>query len=55
MDLSLGHPRPDPRRLRVRDGSRLRRHFAARVRARSNVAKGLDAHAQEEHDAGRRP
>jgi hypothetical protein len=34
--------------LRVRDGSRLRRHFAARVGVGSNVAESLDVHAQEE-------
>jgi hypothetical protein len=39
--------------LRVRDGSRLRRHFSARVGARSNVTESLDAHAQEEHNAER--
>jgi hypothetical protein len=54
LDLRLGHHRPDPRRLWVWDGSRLRRHFAARVCAGSNVAKDLDAHAQEERDAGQR-
>jgi hypothetical protein len=54
LDFGLGHRRPDPRRLRVQDGSRLRRHFAARVCARSNVAKSLDAHVQEERGAERR-
>jgi hypothetical protein len=53
LDLCLGHRRRDPRRLWVRDGSRLRCHFVARVGAGSNVAEGLDAHAQEERDAER--
>jgi hypothetical protein len=46
LDLCLSHRRPGPRRLQVRDGSRLRHHSAARVRAESNVAEGPDAHAQ---------
>jgi hypothetical protein len=54
LDLHLSHHRPDPRRLRVRDGSLLCRHSAARVCAGSNSAKGLDAHAQEERSARRR-
>jgi hypothetical protein len=48
LDLGLGHRRPDPRRLRVRDGSSLRRHLATRVGVGSNVAQGFDTHAQEE-------
>jgi hypothetical protein len=53
LDLGLGHRRPDPRRLRVRDGSCLHRHFATRVCARSNVVESLDAHAQEERNVER--
>jgi hypothetical protein len=53
LDFGLGHRRPNPRCLRVWDGSRLRSHFATRVGYGSNGAKGLDAHAQEERDAGR--
>jgi hypothetical protein len=53
LDLGLGHRRPDPRRLRVRDGSRLHRHFTTRVRDGSNFAQGLDAHAQEARGAER--
>jgi hypothetical protein len=54
LDFGLGHRLPNPHRLRVRDGSRLYRHFAVRVCYGSNGAKGLDAHAQEERDVGRR-
>jgi hypothetical protein len=54
LDLGLGHRRPDPRRLRVRDASRLRRHRTARVRGGSNVAECLGAHALEEHGGERR-
>jgi hypothetical protein len=54
LDLGLGHCRPDPHRLRVRNVSRLLRHLTARVRDGSNVAKGLDAHALEEHGVERR-
>jgi hypothetical protein len=39
--------------MRVKDGSRLRRHFAATVGAGSNVAESLDAHAQKECNAER--
>jgi hypothetical protein len=46
LDLGLRHRRPDPRRLRVRDASRLLRHFAARVCTGSNSAQSFDAHAQ---------
>jgi hypothetical protein len=46
LDLRLSHRRPDPHRLRVRDGSRLRRHSAARVWTRSNIAQSFDTHAQ---------
>jgi hypothetical protein len=51
LDLRLIHRRPDPRRLRVRDGSRLRCHSATRVHAGSNIAEGLDVHALEERYA----
>jgi hypothetical protein len=54
LDLGLGHRRPDPRRPRVRDASRLRRHLTGRVWAGSNVAQGFDAHALEECGAERR-
>jgi hypothetical protein len=46
LDLGLHHRRPNPRRLRVRDGSRLCCHIAARVWTGSNAAQGLDAHAR---------
>jgi hypothetical protein len=46
LDLGLGHHRTDPRRMRVHDGSRHRRHFVARVRSRSNGAESVNAHAQ---------
>jgi hypothetical protein len=54
LDLGLGHRRPDPHRLRVRDASRLRRHLIARVRGGSNVTECLGAHALEEHGGERR-
>jgi hypothetical protein len=38
--------RTDTHHTRVRDRSRLRRHFATRVRIGSNGAKGFDAHAR---------
>jgi hypothetical protein len=47
LDLGLGHRQPDPRRLRVRDGSRLLHHFVTRVCSGSNGAKSLNAHAQK--------
>jgi pyridoxine 5'-phosphate synthase PdxJ len=53
LDLGLAHRRPDPRHLRVRDGSSLRRHFTARVGVGSNVAQGFYAHAQEQRGAER--
>jgi hypothetical protein len=54
LDLGLGHRRPDPRRLRIQDASRLRRHLTARGRGGSNVAECLGAHALEEHGGERR-
>jgi hypothetical protein len=46
LDLGLGHRRPDPCRLRVRDGGRHRRHFVAGVCSGSNGAESFNAHAQ---------
>jgi hypothetical protein len=46
LDLRLSHCRPDPRCLRVQDGSRLCRHFAARVCTESNSVESFDAHMQ---------
>jgi hypothetical protein len=54
LDLGLGHRGPDPSRLRVRDGSSLRRHFTARIDVGSNVAQGFYAHTQEDDGAEQR-
>jgi hypothetical protein len=53
LDLRLRHRRPDPRHLRIRDGSLLHCHFTARVRIGSNISEGLDMHVQEERGVER--
>jgi hypothetical protein len=45
LDLRLSHRQPDPRCLRVRDGSHLHCHFATRVCTGYNSVESFDAHA----------